>query len=200
MFNPKPFKVEDYQEQIAFIKAHPFVTLITSKGDVPYASQIPITISEVDDTLILSGHLANANPQLKTLDQNADVLVLFTGPHAYVSSSWYKEEEVSTWNYQSAQLRGDCTLMSEDELMNELKQLTNKYEEGRVNARTFDTLSDTVLKQAKGITGFKIKVNDLQVKFKMSQNRSDADYQNIVEHLKKDGAYDTAEVMKNIRQ
>ncbi|WP_414052713.1 FMN-binding negative transcriptional regulator [Macrococcus animalis] len=200
MFNPKPFKVENYSEQIEFIKAHPFATLISTIDGVPYASQIPITINEFDDFLILSGYLAKANPQLKTLDGNANVLILFTGPHAYISSSWYKDEEVSTWNYQSAQIRGESELMSENELMIELEQLTNRYELGRENARTFNTLSENVLKQANGVTGFKIRVNEIQVKYKMSQNRSEEDYQNIVHHLEREGETESAEAMNRIRK
>lgn len=182
MFLPKLFKVEDFEALIAFLKDNPFATVITSKHDMPYATQVPVMVSVTEDEIILSFHLAKANPQTKTLENNKNVLVQFTGAHGYVSSSWYAEEEVSTWNYQEAQLIGSSVVLSHDELMEDLKSLTNHYEHGD-DARTFESLSDDVLKQAKGIIGYRIHVKESGLKFKLSQNRSDEDYENIVNHL-----------------
>ncbi|RXK18707.1 FMN-binding negative transcriptional regulator [Macrococcus sp. DPC7161] len=182
MFLPKLFKVEDFEALIAFLKDNPFATVITSKHDMPYATQVPVMVSVTEDEIILSFHLAKANPQTKTLENNKNVLVQFTGAHGYVSSSWYAEEEVSTWNYQEAQLIGSSVVLSHDELMEDLKCLTNHYEHGD-DARKFETLSDDVLKQAKGIIGYRIHVKESGLKYKLSQNRSDADYENIVNHL-----------------
>lgn len=182
MFLPKLFKVEDFEALIAFLKDNPFATVITSKHDFPYATQVPVMVDVTDDEIILSFHLAKANPQTKTLEDNETVLVQFTGAHGYVSSSWYAEEEVSTWNYQEAQLIGSSVVLSHDELMADLKALTNHYERGD-DARTFEALSDDVLKQAKGIIGYRIHVKESGLKFKLSQNRSDEDYENIVNHL-----------------
>lgn len=169
---------------------------------MPYATQVPVIVSVTEDEIILSFHLAKANPQTKTLEDNKNVLVQFTGAHGYVSSSWYAEEEVSTWNYQEAQLVGTCIRLSDDELMGELKSLTNHYEHGD-DARTFESLSDDVLKQAKGIIGYRIHVKESGLKFKLSQNRSDEDYENIVNHLKNSSNQNNqqlAHVMKKNRQ
>ncbi|MCH4985641.1 FMN-binding negative transcriptional regulator [Macrococcoides goetzii] len=183
MFLPQLFKVEDFNALITFLKRNSFATVISSQNDVPYASQVPVMVDVIDDEIVLSFHLARPNPQNKTLTNNDNVLIQFTGAHGYVSSSWYEQEEVSTWNYQAAQLKGECAVLDQDELMEDLKRLTDHYETGD-NARTFDTLSEDVLKQAKGVIGYKVKVREAGLKYKLSQNRSDKDYKNIVLNLR----------------
>lgn len=124
MFLPKLFKVEDFNALITFLLRNPFATVISSHNDVPYASQVPVLVDVVDDEIVLSFHLARPNPQNKTLTNNDNVLIQFTGAHGYVSSSWYEQEEVSTWNYQAAQLKRECAVLDQDELMKDLKRLT----------------------------------------------------------------------------
>lgn len=201
MFLPQLFKVEDFNALITFLKRNSFATVISSQNDVPYASQVPVLVDVVDDEIVLSFHLARPNPQNKTLTNNDNVLIQFTGAHGYVSSSWYEQEEVSTWNYQAAQLKGECAVLDQDELMEDLKRLTDQYETGE-NARTFDTLSEDVLKQAKGVIGYKVKVREVGLKYKLSQNRSDKDYKNIVLNLRESDNQDDnrlADEMEKIR-
>ena len=201
MFLPKLFKVEDFNALITFLKRNPFATVISSQNDVPYASQVPVMVDVIDDEIVLSFHLARPNPQNKTLTNNDNVLIQFTGAHGYVSSSWYEQEEVSTWNYQAAQLKGECAVLDQDALMKDLKRLTDQYETGE-NARTFDTLSEDVLKQAKGVIGYKVKVREASLKYKLSQNRSDKDYKNIVLNLRDSDNQDDnrlADEMEKIR-
>lgn len=111
MFLPQLFKIEDFNALITFLKRNSFATVITSQNDVPYASQVPVMVDVIDDEIVLSFHLARPNPQTKTLENNQNVLIQFTGAHGYVSSSWYEQEEVSTWNYQAAQLKGECAVL-----------------------------------------------------------------------------------------
>ncbi|UTH16569.1 FMN-binding negative transcriptional regulator [Macrococcus epidermidis] len=201
MFLPQLFKVEDFNALITFLKRNSFATVISSQNDVPYASQVPVMVDVNDDEIVLSFHLARPNPQNKTLTNNDNVLIQFTGAHGYVSSSWYEQEEVSTWNYQAAQLKGECAVLDQDELMEDLKRLTDHYETGD-NARTFDTLSEDVLKQAKGVIGYKVKVREAGLKYKLSQNRSDKDYKNIVLNLRDSDNQDDnrlADEMEKIR-
>ncbi|MFC6293223.1 protease [Macrococcus epidermidis] len=201
MFLPQLFKVEDFNALITFLKRNSFATVISSQNDVPYASQVPVMVDVIDDEIVLSFHLARPNPQTNTLENNQNVLIQFTGAHGYVSSSWYEQEEVSTWNYQAAQLKGECAVLDQDELMEDLKRLTDHYETGD-NARTFDTLSEDVLKQAKGVIGYKVKVREAGLKYKLSQNRSDKDYKNIVLNLRDSDNQDDnrlADEMEKIR-
>lgn len=184
MHTPKLFKVEDFELLIEFLKNHSFATVISAVNDRPDATQVPVMIEVVDGVIQLDFHLANANQQAKVLGDNNNVLVQFAGPHGYVSSSWYKEEEVSTWNYQTAHLRGSCEAMDESDLISHLRKLTDYYESPLEKGRTYETLSEQTLKQMSGITGFKVTVNEASLKYKLSQNRSDEDYQQIVVKLK----------------
>src|SRR5690606_28043582 len=111
----------------------------------------------------------------------------FQGPHAYISSSWYEKENVPTWNYQAVHLYGAAKLMDEAELKADLAKLMQKYEQHREHPVLWETLSSEMLeKELKGIVGFKIHVTEVQAAFKMSQNRNETDYRNIIDHLKKE--------------
>jgi transcriptional regulator len=128
--------------------------------------------------------MAYGNPHWKTFETNEDVLVMFQGPHAYISSSWYEQENVPTWNYQAVHVYGTASILDEEELKQDLTMLLQKYEKHRKNPVLWDKLSPEVLeKQLKGIIGFKIKVQEIQAANKLSQNRNEEDYHNIVNKL-----------------
>ena len=139
MFVPKLFSVNDFKELIQFIKKHPFATVITANNNVPEATQVPIMVDVVEGEIVLSFHLANANSQCQALVANDQVLIQFVGANGYISSSWYKEEDVSTWNYQTAHLRGVSVAICEDDLLEDLRKLTDYYEASKVNGRVVNT-------------------------------------------------------------
>jgi len=195
MYIPKYFKMNDYEEVLSFMKEHAFVTLVTTQNGTPIASHIPVHLSEKNDTLFITGHLAYGNPQWRTLDQETDVLIIFQGPHAYISSSWYQEENVPTWNYQSVHVYGDTKLLDDDELRHGLRSMMLKYEQGRENAYTSEEkMSMLIEKELPGVKGFQLKVTDIQAKYKLSQNRKIEDYMNIIEQLPKEKTMYSAEI------
>ncbi len=105
---------------------------------------------------------------------------MLQGPHAYISSSWYEEENVPTWNYQAVHVYGTASILNEEELKQDLIILLQKYEKHRKNPVLWDNLYPQLLeKQLKGIVGFKIKVQEIQAANKLSQNRNEEDYHNI---------------------
>ena len=129
-----------------------------------------------------------------------NVLVMYQGPHAYISSSWYKSENVPTWNYQAVHIYGMASILSEQELEQDLTLLLQKYEQHRNNPALWENLSSQTKNQIKGIVGFKIKIQEVQAAYKLSQNRNEDDYQNIIDKLyeEKDlNSQQLAEVMKN---
>lgn len=99
MYVPKRFKVTDTKEIWEFVKQHSFATLVTAEDNIPVATHLPVTVSRADDDYRITGHMAYANLQWKTFESVDDALVIFQGPHAYVSSTWYAHENVPTWNY-----------------------------------------------------------------------------------------------------
>lgn len=141
-------------------------------------------IVKEDDNTFLTGHMAYGNPQWRTFAGSEDVLVMFQGPHAYISSSWYEQENVPTWNYQAVHIYGPAHILTVEELKQDLTKLLENYEKHRENPVLWDTLSPSLVeKELKGIVGFKIQVKEIQAAYKMSQNRNETDYRNIVDRL-----------------
>ncbi|MFC6040381.1 FMN-binding negative transcriptional regulator [Paenisporosarcina macmurdoensis] len=184
MYIPKYFKVTNFDEIQEFVQMNSFGTLITTKKGKPIATHLPLQLMKEEDTYFITGHMAYGNPQWKTLETCEDVLVTFQGPHAYISSSWYEEENVPTWNYQAVHVYGTAHILDEEELKQDLTRLLQKYEKHRENPVLWDKLSTSLLeKELKGIVGFKIQVGEIQAAYKLSQNRNETDYVNIIEQL-----------------
>ena len=201
MYTPKHYKITDFEEIREFIQNNAFGTIVTTKQGKPIATHLPLELHKQEDDYYITGHFAYANPQWKTFeDDNENVLVMYQGPHAYISSSWYTSDNVPTWNYQSVHIYGIASIMSEQELQEDLKQLLQKYENHRKKPALWENLSSQTKKQIKGIVGFKIKIQEVQAAYKLSQNRNEADYQNIIDKLyeEKDlNSQQLADVMKN---
>ncbi|MEA1024820.1 FMN-binding negative transcriptional regulator [Bacillus subtilis] len=184
MYIPKYYKVTNINEIWDFVKENPFGTIVTTRKGKPIATHLPLQLVQEGDTYFITGHIAYGNPQWRTFETSEDVLVMFQGPHAYISSSWYKQENVPTWNYQAVHVYGTASILNEEELKQDLTSLLQKYEKHRENPVLWDRLSPQLLEQElKGIVGFKIRVQEIQAANKLSQNRNEEDYQNIVNKL-----------------
>lgn len=200
MYIPKYFRVTDMDEIREFVQMNSFGTIVTTKQGKPIATHLPLQLNKEGDDYYITGHMAYGNPQWRTLETCEDILVMYQGPHAYISSSWYGHENVPTWNYQSVHVYGTASILNEEELQQDLIMLLQKYEKHRKNPVLWDKLSPQLLeKELKGIVGFKIKVQEIQASYKLSQNRNEEDYHNIVNklHEEKDlNSQQMAEVMK----
>jgi len=201
MYTPKYFKVTNFEEILEFVQMNSFGTLVTTKKGKPIATHLPLQLVKEEDTYYITGHMAYGNPQWRTFDTCEDVLVMFQGPHAYISSSWYEQENVPTWNYQAVHVYGTATILNEEALKQDLTKLLEKYEKHRENPVLWDKLSPSLLeKEIKGIVGFKIKVQEILASYKLSQNRNEKDYQNIIDELSKEkdlNAKALLKIMKN---
>lgn len=203
MYIPKQFKVHDFEEVREFIQRHSFGTLVTTRKGKPIAAHLPFQLVKEEEDYYLTGHMAYGNPQWRTFENGEDVLAIFQGPHAYISSSWYEQENVPTWNYQAVHIYGAAQILTDLELEQDLALLLKKNEHHRKNPVLWDTLSPELLaKELKGIIGFKIKVNEIQAADKLSQNRHETDYRTIIKKLQEEqsmNAHEMAEVMKKKR-
>lgn len=187
MYTPRLFKVTDMKEILNFVQENSFGTIVTTDEGKPIATHLPFILNKIDDDFYLSSHFAYGNLQWKTLEDNDQVLVIFQGPHAYVSSSWYGHENVPTWNYQAVHIYGKAKILTKDELREDLANLLEKYEKHRENPILWETLSPDMLEsQMKGVVGFKVKVEEVQAAYKLSQNRNEEDYENIIHKLKEE--------------
>ena len=148
------------------------------------------------------GHVAKANPQGQNFKDDQEVLAIFQGAHSYISSSWYEIEEVPTWNYIAVHVYGKLEIIEGEALWKSLKKLVDKYEQNSENPVSMEKLSSKTLRQIKGVIGFKIKITEIQAAYKLSQTRTDTDYQHVIDELEKTNHADakaTAEAMRKNR-
>lgn len=184
MFVPKYAHNNDDSEIKEFIKQNSFGILITHSSEKIIATHIPLEFSPDGSKLL--GHISKANPQWKNFEADSDVLVIFSGPHAYISSSWYDHENVPTWNYIAAHVYGKIHIIEGDELYQALKHLVNRYETSSSNPISIDTMSpDYVRKSMQGLVGFEINITSIEAAYKLSQNRDQKNHTQIIHELEK---------------
>ena len=180
---------QDSEKVIAFMNDNPFVIITGIGNKYPVATHIPLetTINE-EGKMILSGHMMRKTDHHLGFEKNNNVLVIFTGPHCYVSASWYTTPEVgSTWNYMTVHAKGKITFTDEEGTRNAVKAVSDKYE-GKETAAAFDKLPETYISSmVKAIVGFNIEVESIENTFKLSKNRDVESQKNIIEQLKKRG-------------
>lgn len=201
MFIPKFFKVTDFDEISDFIKRNSFGTIVTTKKGKPIATHIPLEFRKETEDHYIYGHMAYGNPQWRTFDSSENALIIYQGPHAYISSSWYGHENVPTWNYQAVHVYGKPIILKEDEVKQDLKLLLEKYEKHRENPILWDTLTPQLLeRELKGIVGFKIKVEEIEAAYKLSQNRNQEDYHRIIDKLEEGEDYNSLKIAEEMKE
>ncbi len=149
---------------------------------------------------VIYGHVSKANSIWDSCIFNNKVLAIFNGPHGYVSSSWYNHDNVSTWNYIAVHIYGTINLIDEDELKYSIRKLVNKYESRVKNPEYFENMSEYTMKQINGIVGFKIRIEEIQAAYKLSQNRNHEDYQNIVRELESSKLFGNTELANKMKR
>lgn len=173
MYTPAHFQIDDRDTLNAFMRRHSFATIVTHDGKVPHATHMPVLLNPTQGSHgCLLSHMARANPQWRHFT-DSEVLVIFTGPHAYISPAWYATEPaVPTWNYTAVHAYGIPRIVTQhDRFSRMLHELVEFYEAERPN-RWHGTLPpefrDGLMK---GIVGIEIEITRLEGKFKLSQNR-----------------------------
>lgn len=185
---------------VAFMKAYSFATIVTVKDNIPVATQLPFWVDDSAGKLRLISHFALANEQAKYLEGNTS-LVIFSEPHAYISPAHYdKKESVPTWNYMAVHAYGQAKVIAgENAVAGVLEQTIRFYEPGYL--QQWDSLPDKYKKgMMKAVVAFEIEVTDLQGQKKLSQNKTAAERQRIIEHLEKsENTVETA-IARSIRE
>lgn len=173
------------------MNANPFAILVSSTDDGPFATHLPLSVRTTDEHVIVRGHVAKANPHWRYLEQQPKCLIIFHGPHAFVSTANYTTREtVPTWNYGAAHVYGNARLFtSTEELQGMLHELIATFE--RPYAEQWAGLSETYRERMLNhIVGFEITATRIEGKFKLSQNRSREEQANVITSLEQ--ADDTA--------
>ena len=200
MYNPKAFQQLDQDILLQAIGNTGLATLVTMGDNGLEASHVPLILSP--DNLCLYGHLAHANAQWKMFNPAIPALAIFTGPDFYVTPSWYPSKQetgkvVPTWNYIAVHVTGIIEFIDDSaQKLQILSQLTDRHESPRPHPWALsDAPTDYVDAQLKAIIAFKLTIKDIQGKWKLSQNRTPADRQGVIDGLRREGLDDLADLM-----
>ena len=192
MYDLPYFKEEDQEVVLKFMQDHPFVFLTgVNVENKPVATQVPVFIDEKGGKLFLTGHIMKSTDHHKAFEQNPNVLAVFTGPHVYVSGTWYSNpQQASTWNYMSVHAKGAIRFGNEEDLIAILKRLTLHYENNNTASTTiFDNLpSEYTGPLTKAIVAFEVEIISIENVFKLSQNRDEKSFHNIMSKLNEQGS------------
>ena len=185
MWIPEKYKIGDNKTIEDFIASIGLATLITMDNDFPVATHTPIELEyDGNGNQVLRGHIAKANPQSEILKTQPNALVIFHSQiQHYISSSWYDKPNAPTWNYMSVHLYGKVSLLNDNDLWHSVDRLTQRHEKISKCPISLQSLPNNIQGILKGVTGFKIPVDKIEASFKLSQNRSIKDYENIIQEL-----------------
>lgn len=186
MFIPDIYKNENQEKINNFLKKNSFGILINQTDGKLWATHIPLVLDiNKNGKQILFGHISKENPQWKSFADNDEILAIFSGPHSYISSSWYDHENVPTWNYIAVHVYGKIKIIEGEAVIESLKKLVDKYEQKSENPIRIEDLSKKTMRQTNGIVAFEIEINEIQAQHKLSQNRDKKNKDNIILQLKK---------------
>ncbi|MDZ4712878.1 MAG: FMN-binding negative transcriptional regulator [bacterium] len=186
MYTPEHYKMKDHEEIFEFIHKNSFAILITNNGGKINATHLPLLLrSGEGEQGYLYGHVAKANEQWK--DPDEEVLVIFSGAHKYISSSWYESNQsVPTWNYLSVHVYGKIKILEDRESKLEIIKDVVKYFEGENSLYNVDDLKPAYFEGLiRGIVGFKIEIGKIEGKKKISQNHTEERQHRIITELEK---------------
>ena len=193
MYTPEHFKIKELARAYEIIQENSFATLFSQHNGMPFATHLPFTLDK--DNTYLYGHFARPNPQWKDIE-NQTVLAIFHGPHCYISPSWYETNKaVPTWNYVTVHVYGEVELLEdEQELIGSLHDMVLKYEAPDSSYKLQDLDPKFLDGMNKGIQGFKIKINKIEGKEKLSQNHSLQRQELIVQQLEQNSNTDEQQI------
>jgi len=202
MHIPKLYREEDRGKILEFLRQNEFATLVTYDGEKPTASHLLMELVEAEENLFVNGHMSRVNPLWKTFETNPEVLVIFSGPHTYISPTWYNHVNVPTWNYQAVHVYGKPRIVTDQEEIYEILSRMVSRNESDASYRLETLSQEFVAKEIKGIVAFQIEVTRIEANYKLSQNRNDEDYHNIVAQLNEredEMSHQVAEAMERQR-
>ena len=192
MYIPNHFKEVDPQIIRTLIEEFSFATLVTSGPHGPIATHLPIEVrEETDGSLTILGHLARSNPQWETFSTHFEALCVVSGPHAYISPDWYGSSGVPTWNYQAVHLYGRPVAVHDAagirDIMAPLISRHHRPATPDTVHEPLDLAAETVEALMRAVVGFRISVERVEAKSKLSQNRNLEDRKTVIEQLEKAG-------------
>lgn len=200
MFQPPKYQKKDRQYIFDFIRAHPFATFVI-KGKELLATHIPILIKGDVKNFTLYGHIAEANEQYQYLEDGLEALLIFHGAQGYVSSSWYKEVNISTWDYSAVHMNVKLKIQSKEELVQSLKNLVGHFEKDQKHPVFYEDLPKEMIEDHLPlITGFWCEPLKTQAIAKLHQGFDKDDIHSVTQHLESRKDPLSSELSKNIKK
>jgi len=197
MYIPSNIKVDDISIAHDFINEFGFGVIVTSSLT---GTHIPFVLHHDEgEKGVLYSHCARANKHWKELDGN-DVLIIFMGPHSYISPSWYDQSPgVPTWNYSAVHAYGKVSLLNDTQTLEAVEEVVNKYEPDLLVKRDIitDEFRDKLLS---GIVGFKIEISDIECKLKLGQQRKPEDQSGVYNALLNSSDYDAQSLAQHMKK
>jgi transcriptional regulator len=192
LYQPPHFREDRLDVMHALMRAHPLALLVTAGAGGLMANLVPFLIDAGNgEKGLLRAHLAKANDQLAALREGSEAMVLFQGPNAYVTPSWYASKAenhkvVPTWNYVTVHAWGTPRVIDDtDWLRQQVGELTDTSEHARPQPWSVDDAPEPFISgQLKGIVGLEIPIARIEGKWKVSQNRTPEDRQGVVDGLR----------------
>ncbi len=186
MYIPDIYKNENQEEINDFLQKNSFGILVNQSNGKLWATHIPLELdTNKNGKQVLQGHISEENLQWESFTDDAKVLAIFSGAHSYISPSWYDHENVPTWNYIAVHVYGTIKIIEGEAVIESLKKLVDKYEQNSENPVRIEDFSKKTMMQTRGIVAFEIEIEEIQAQHKLSQNRDDKNYLNIISELEK---------------
>ncbi|MEP6584287.1 MAG: FMN-binding negative transcriptional regulator [Ginsengibacter sp.] len=201
MYKLSYFTEEDEGKVFDFMVQNSFAVIAGYDGTFPVATHVPLDIKKEGDQIMLTGHMMKNTDHHKAFSENENVLVIFNGPHCYVSASWYEKKEVaSTWNYIDVHAKGKIKFTDEEGTKKIIEAITDKYETTESEAAFHNLPKEYVDRLVKAIVGFSIEVSQIGNVFKLSQNHNLLTRQSIIRNLKGRNDEDSHEIAKEMQK
>lgn len=201
MYIPEDYKNNNLEDVKDFLQKNSFGILVNQTDEKLCATHIPLELDINENGKdVLVGHISKENLQWKGFESSDKVLAIFSGPHSYVSSSWYDFEGVPTWNYIAVHVYGTVKVIEGEALLSSLKKLVDKYEVNSENPVKVENLSKKTMMMAHGIIAFEIEIEEIHAKRKLSQNRDQKNYDNIIIELEKTGNNDAKAIAEEMKK
>ncbi len=200
MYQPKKYRKNDPQYIFDFIKAHPFAAFVLS-GDRLLATHVPVLITGTPENFCLYSHIANHNEQFSYLKDGTEAVLIFQGAHGYVSSSWYKEKDISTWDYSAVHVNVRLIIQTPQELESSLGELVAKFEKKQEHPLYFHEYPrEMVEEHLPLITGFWCDPFKIEAVAKLHQGSHKEDIESVARHLENSKDPMAKVLSKNIRE
>jgi transcriptional regulator len=187
VYSPPYNQVEGRAEVVEFMRAHNFALLVTGTGGTLHGSHLPVLVEVTESGLVIDVHMAKNNPQWQEFFDD-EVLLVFSGPHAYISPRWYEaKERVPTWNYAAVHAYGTVRVIDDPQAKRAAQRRLIAAMDPQWLPR-FDALrAEYVKDMLRGIVNFQIAVTRLETRWKLSQNRGRREQELIIAALEKSG-------------